>query len=284
MIPAQRGRALCSCRQWLRAATQPSLATAPILTSPSRRTFSYSATTSLDLNANTDGLGKPLDSAHLRKSDSAAPAQPQSQQSSSFPTQTIWETPPPREGPLQINEVTTLLSEIGSNRTTGGAGRHFQNTDSANGGGGADNLTKNIAEQLNINHSPHRFPGAKPKPHKNRNYKNLRLSPSLGRSVEVETNINPVGSDKARLTGAAGRAAQQSAFAKAQGQDLTKAFRVLEIQCSMNKVKQQQREQKFHVRRGQKRKEVKMRRWRKLFKDSFKTTIGRCRLMMNQGW
>lgn len=85
----------------------------------------------------------------------------------------------------------------------------------------------------------------------------LRLSPSLGRTVAVDEK---------------------------RGVDLNRAFRVMEMNCNRNGVRRQLREQKFHVRRGQKEKELKWARWRKLFKYSFQHTARRCMRLRAQGW
>lgn len=83
----------------------------------------------------------------------------------------------------------------------------------------------------------------------------LRLKPSLGRTIEV--------------TGYA---------------DVTRALRMLESLCAKNKVKIDLREQRFHIRRGQKKKLLRMRRWRTLFKEGFLKECERVRRMRKQGW
>lgn len=83
----------------------------------------------------------------------------------------------------------------------------------------------------------------------------LRLKPSLGRTVDVSGNF-----------------------------DVTRAFRSLEAACSRNSVKRDLQKQRFHVRRGQLKKQLKMERWRKLFKDGFLAECGRVRKMRRQGW
>jgi ribosomal protein S21 len=69
-----------------------------------------------------------------------------------------------------------------------------------------------------------------------------------------------------------------------RGVDLASALRTLQMQCSSNQVPRQSRQQKFHVRRGQRRKELKSERWRKLFKFSFDSTVRRIQRMRSQGW
>jgi hypothetical protein len=83
----------------------------------------------------------------------------------------------------------------------------------------------------------------------------LRLKPELGRTVEVTT---------------AG--------------ELTRAFRSLEAKCSRNGVRSDSFDQKFHVRRGQMRKNVRIKRWRKMFMDGFLEECKRVRRMRRQGW
>lgn len=83
----------------------------------------------------------------------------------------------------------------------------------------------------------------------------LRLSPSLGKSVEV--------------TG---------------GVDLTKAFQRMEGICARNQIKKDTHRQRFHVRRGQLKKNLRIERWRKLFKEGFIAECSRVRRMRRQGW
>lgn len=85
----------------------------------------------------------------------------------------------------------------------------------------------------------------------------LRLNPMLGRTLSIEPS---------------------SSF------DLQSAFRSLEMRCSQNRVKDDFRVQRFHVRRGQAKKELKSKRWRALFKEGFLREVGRVRRMKGQGW
>ncbi|OJJ46607.1 hypothetical protein ASPZODRAFT_66131 [Penicilliopsis zonata CBS 506.65] len=85
----------------------------------------------------------------------------------------------------------------------------------------------------------------------------LTLGPKLGRQVNVEPE---------------------------RGLDLPSALRRLQIQCSANRIKQQVREQKYHVRRGQKLKNLKVERWRRLFRQSFQRTVTKIQRMRAQGW
>jgi len=83
----------------------------------------------------------------------------------------------------------------------------------------------------------------------------LRLKPTLGRSIEI---------------GGLG--------------DLTRAFRMLERKCMDNNVKRDEISQRTHVRRGQRRKNDRMRRWRMLFREGFIAECDRIRRMRKQGW
>lgn len=85
----------------------------------------------------------------------------------------------------------------------------------------------------------------------------LKLGPSLGRQVHVEPD---------------------------RGFDLASALRAMNGACSQNRIPQQQRRQKFHIRRGQMRKNLRMERWRKLFKFSFDHTVSKIQRMRTQGW
>ncbi|KAJ5915218.1 hypothetical protein N7454_011113 [Penicillium verhagenii] len=85
----------------------------------------------------------------------------------------------------------------------------------------------------------------------------LKLGPTLGRQIHVEPE---------------------------RGVDLPAAIRMLEVTCSSNQIKQQSIQQKFHVRKGMKRKELRRSRWRKLFKFSFNETVKKIQRMQAQGW
>lgn len=87
----------------------------------------------------------------------------------------------------------------------------------------------------------------------------LRLHPSLGKSVDVN--------DSAGFT-------------------VTRAFITLEARINGrgNAVRKEEREQKFHVRRGQKRKLKARERWRVVFREGFLGECARVRKMIRQGW
>jgi hypothetical protein len=86
---------------------------------------------------------------------------------------------------------------------------------------------------------------------------NLRLKPSLGRTQELDLTRNI---------------------------DLTAAFRRVERRCTDNSVKVDARNQRIYVRRGQRRKDERRRRWRVLFKGGFLHACARIRRMKKQGW
>lgn len=85
----------------------------------------------------------------------------------------------------------------------------------------------------------------------------IRSRPSVGRTVEINRD---------------------------RGMDFGQALRNLEIQCAVNRVRQDLQRQRFHERPGMKRKRLKSERWRKLFRESFKATVGRVKEMQRKGW
>lgn len=82
----------------------------------------------------------------------------------------------------------------------------------------------------------------------------LRLRPTLGRTVD---NL--------------------------QG-DPARGFRILERKCSQNSVKHDMRSQEKHVRKGQRKKNLRILRWRKMFMEGFKSELKTIRRMRSQGW
>ncbi|OAP59940.1 hypothetical protein AYL99_04942 [Fonsecaea erecta] len=66
--------------------------------------------------------------------------------------------------------------------------------------------------------------------------------------------------------------------------DPTRGFRLLERKCHENSVKADMRSQEKHVRRGQRRKNIRILRWRKLFMEGFRSELGTIRKMRKQGW
>ena len=85
----------------------------------------------------------------------------------------------------------------------------------------------------------------------------LRLKPSLGRTKPIDSS---------------------------RGVDLQTAIGRLEASCKTNGVRFDERSQKIYVRRGQRRKILKSKRWRNLFKEGFIQEVGRIQRMRKQGW
>lgn len=85
----------------------------------------------------------------------------------------------------------------------------------------------------------------------------LKLGPTLGRQVHVEPERNL---------------------------DLPAALRQLHGIVQSNRIKAMSIQQKYHVRRGAMRKQLRRDRWRKLFKFSFQETVKRIQRMQSQGW
>jgi hypothetical protein len=63
-----------------------------------------------------------------------------------------------------------------------------------------------------------------------------------------------------------------------------RSFRLLERKCNENRVRNDQRSQEKHVRKGQRRKDIRALRWRRLFKEGFIAECERVRRMRKQGW
>ncbi|CRG91401.1 hypothetical protein PISL3812_08449 [Talaromyces islandicus] len=85
----------------------------------------------------------------------------------------------------------------------------------------------------------------------------MKLGPKLGRQIMVQND---------------------------KGVDCATAIRTLEMTCRSNHLRKQEASQRFHVRRGQARKNLRIQRWRKLFKFSFLETVKRIDRMRDQGW
>ncbi|KAI1627763.1 hypothetical protein EDD37DRAFT_274791 [Exophiala viscosa] len=69
-----------------------------------------------------------------------------------------------------------------------------------------------------------------------------------------------------------------------QFRDVGGAFRALERKCANNHIKKDARDQLFHVRRGQAKKDIRRWRWRQMFRDGFVAECDRIRKMRKQGW
>lgn len=85
----------------------------------------------------------------------------------------------------------------------------------------------------------------------------LRLGPSVGRSVSVETE---------------------------RGIDLGRALRNLDMNCARNLVRGDFMRQRFHERPGLKRKRLYSSRWRKRFKEGFRAMVDKVEQMRRSGW
>lgn len=66
--------------------------------------------------------------------------------------------------------------------------------------------------------------------------------------------------------------------------DLPIAIRRLQTVLRDNAVRKMVFAQRFHVRRGAKKKQLRRERWRRLFKFSFRETVKKIQRMQNQGW
>jgi small subunit ribosomal protein MRP21 len=85
--------------------------------------------------------------------------------------------------------------------------------------------------------------------------KKMRLNPTTGRMVPVGGNT-----------------------------DVARAFRLLDMSCAKNKVRNDFNRQRFHERGGLKRKRLGRERWRKKFGEGFKAIVLRVKHLRRQGW
>ncbi|KAI0158658.1 hypothetical protein BJ166DRAFT_498713 [Pestalotiopsis sp. NC0098] len=69
-----------------------------------------------------------------------------------------------------------------------------------------------------------------------------------------------------------------------KGSDATRAFKLLNMSVAANRVRQDERQQRFHERPGLKRKRLNSERWRRRFKKSFQSTCARVEELRKQGW
>jgi small subunit ribosomal protein MRP21 len=83
----------------------------------------------------------------------------------------------------------------------------------------------------------------------------IRLSPSLGKTVKVQGNI-----------------------------DVARGFQLMEKGCIRNGVRRDAGYQRYYERRGLKKKRLLRVRWRKKFMAGFKATVGRVKKLRRQGW
>ncbi|OGM41071.1 hypothetical protein ABOM_010221 [Aspergillus bombycis] len=134
-----------------------------------------------------------------------------------------------------------------------------------------------ILSKLNINNRESAAEGSRSRSSEDP----LALSRAVGMSAETENYRTPVRRVELKLGPTLGR---QVHVEPEKGTDLASALRILQATCTANKIRYQANGQKFHIRRGQVRKNLKMDRWRKLFKFSFQKTVSRIEKMRAQGW
>lgn len=85
----------------------------------------------------------------------------------------------------------------------------------------------------------------------------FKLGPSLGRTVGVSA---------------------------VKSMDLARAFRTLDVKCSVNSVRTDFNRARFHERPGLKRKRLRQVRWRARFKAGFQAIVRRVEDMRRKGW
>ena len=83
----------------------------------------------------------------------------------------------------------------------------------------------------------------------------IRLSPSTGRSVAIQGNV-----------------------------DVARGFRLMERTCVQNSIKRDSMNQRYHERRGQKKKRMRGVRWRARFMGGFRAIVLRVKKLRKQGW
>jgi len=83
----------------------------------------------------------------------------------------------------------------------------------------------------------------------------IRLSPSTGRSISIQGNV-----------------------------DVARGFRLMERTCAQNNIKKDAMYQRFHERRGMKKKRLRRVRWRARFMEGFRATVSRVKKLRKQGW
>lgn len=66
--------------------------------------------------------------------------------------------------------------------------------------------------------------------------------------------------------------------------DVARAFTLLQNSVNANRVKSDSFQQKYHERRGLKRKRLERERWQKKFKTGFKSCVRRVKQLTKQGW
>ncbi|KAI9865128.1 MAG: hypothetical protein M1813_002448 [Trichoglossum hirsutum] len=113
------------------------------------------------------------------------------------------------------------------------------------------------------------------------------LSPSTANTTSPSTSLldapapRPPPQPTIRLNASTGRTVPVESR---RGMDLARAFRILDIMCRQNSIKQDFMRQRFHERPGLKRKRLKSQRWRKRFMVGFKGMVGKVDEMRRKGW
>ncbi|ORY64813.1 uncharacterized protein BCR38DRAFT_431068 [Pseudomassariella vexata] len=69
-----------------------------------------------------------------------------------------------------------------------------------------------------------------------------------------------------------------------KGADVARSFKLLNMQCAANRVRQEFQYQRYHERAGLKRKRLKSERWQRRFKKGFRATCDRVSELRRQGW
>ncbi|KAH0559561.1 hypothetical protein GP486_003926 [Trichoglossum hirsutum] len=116
---------------------------------------------------------------------------------------------------------------------------------------------------------------------------NRMLSPSADGTTSPSTSLldtpapRPPPQPTIRLNASTGRTVLVESR---RGMDLARAFRVLDIMCRQNSIKQDFMRQRFHERPGLKRKRLESQRWRKRFMLGFKGMVGKVDEMRRKGW
>ncbi|KAK2836869.1 hypothetical protein FQN49_006645 [Arthroderma sp. PD_2] len=174
--------------------------------------------------------------------------------------QTTSQQPTPKKGKesINVNSISSLLDDVydrvGTGAEAGGPGQRghrnvgpeFRSLFQRSDVG---SVTRAVRDSVaySANEVGHSVP----------TYPELRLNPKLGRTVAVDPT---------------------------RGVDVNSAFAMMESQVGRNSVRYDSVTQRFHIRRGQKRKMLRGKRWRVLFKRSFVATVNRCMELKRQGW
>ncbi|KAI1434488.1 hypothetical protein GGR50DRAFT_404985 [Xylaria sp. CBS 124048] len=107
----------------------------------------------------------------------------------------------------------------------------------------------------------------------------LNLADIQSTPKTVSDAVMPVSQEQIRMVPRTGR----TVYVKSNV-DVARSFKLLAVQVSQNRLRQDFYSQRFHERPGMKRKRLKSERWQKRFKKGFKATIARVRELTAQGW